>query len=214
MSERPMVVLLHGLGRSKRSMSGLAKHLRQEGFDVWSHSYASRSETIQRLATSVGDAIRKEVGERPMFAVTHSLGGILVRHLRNEFAWRGVVMLAPPNQGSQLAARLSALQAFRHVFGPVGAEVGRPEDWPSPPEPFAVIAGTRRVSIGNPTSWFTNVTGLIDRHEPSDGTVTVAETRLEGMSDFRLVDASHTWIMNHPQARTWTVELLRKFGAT
>jgi len=48
------------------------------------------------------------------------------------------------------------------------------------------------------------------RDEPSDGIVTVAETRLEGMVDFATVDASHTWIMNHPQARAMVLEFLAR----
>jgi hypothetical protein len=48
------------------------------------------------------------------------------------------------------------------------------------------------------------------RDEPSDGIVTVAETKLPGMADFATVDASHTWIMNHPEVRAMVLEFLAR----
>lgn len=210
------VVLLHGLARSQRSMAGLRRHLEASGFRTWSCTYPSRHMGLADLAKRVSQQIRADLGdlesEGGLLAVTHSLGGILVRHMGDALPWRGVVMLAPPNQGSRVARALHRLGPYRWYYGPAGQEVVRPpepEGWPPPPRPFAVIAGTRALSLSNPTSWLTRGLRLLPS-QGSDGTVALNETQLPGMADFRTVAAGHTFIMDHPQVRAWIVQFLRE----
>ncbi|MGM0576735.1 MAG: esterase/lipase family protein [Myxococcota bacterium] len=204
----PTVVLLHGLARTRRSMARLARHLEDAGHRTWSCTCPSTRRTIPSLAAWVEESLREDLSDRPLVAVTHSLGGILVRHLADALPWRGVVMLAPPNRGSALARRLKDNRLYRALYGPAGQDVAHPERWPLPPRPFAVIAGTSGPTLGNPPSLLTAALGLLPRDEPSDGTVTVSETRLEGMADFATVPASHTWIMNHPETRRLVLHFL------
>lgn len=197
---KPLVVLLHGLARTQGSMAGLAAFLRKHGYDTWSHTYPSRRRPIPDLAATLADRLVAVAGERPLYAVTHSMGGIIVRHLSDpRLHWSRIVMLAPPNQGSQLAAGLLRNPLFRWFYGPAGRELADASRWPPPPAPFAVIAGTRSHALTNPTSW------TFGRRFPkgvrNDGTVAVEETRLPGMSAFAEVDATHTWIMNAPPVR-------------
>jgi len=194
LSERPTVVLLHGLGRSARSMGRLRDRVEAAGYPTWSRTYPSRRMPIGELAGTVADWIRADTGGGPLAAVTHSLGGILVRHLAERLPWERVVMIAPPNTGSSLARALQDRALFRWIYGPVASELGDGLTWPEPPRPFGVIAGTRGPSLGNPTSWVTGAFDLIEPEGPHDGTVSVRETQLEGMADFTTVDASHTWI--------------------
>ena len=77
-----------------------------------------------------------------------------------------------------------------------------------PPTPFAVIAGTRAASLGNPTSWLTRALRLLPPDDPSDGTIAVRETRLPGMADFATVDADHTWLMNDPRVHAMVLAFL------
>ena len=202
------MVLLHGLGRSARSMARLGNELRSAGYETWSRTYPSRRLPIGELAATVADWIRADLGERPLAAVTHSLGGILVRHMAQELPWRSVVMVAPPNTGSSVARALKDRALFRFLYGPAASDVADGNDWPAPPEPFGVIAGTRGPSMGNPTSWVTGVFSLIEPEGPHDGTVSVAETRLPGMADFTTVDASHTWITHDPATVTKVLSFL------
>ncbi len=204
----PPVVLLHGLARTHRSMNGLAAFLRREGFSPWAHTYPSRRLTIADAARAVEEQIRHDLPGQELFAVTHSLGGILLRHMPH-LPWKRVVMLAPPNRGSRVARTLGQNPLFRWFYGPAGQEVSDAADWPAPTAPFAVIAGTAHVSIGNPTGWATKGYGIFQDDEPNDGTVAVAETRLPGMSAFRTVAASHTWIMNDAETRALIVAFLR-----
>jgi triacylglycerol lipase len=209
-SERPAVVLLHGLGRTHRSLSPLRRYIERLGYATWSRTYPSRRATLSGIADEVAGWIRRDLGDRPLVGVTHSMGGILVRYLRDRLPWRGVVMLAPPNQGSVVAAQLAGNPIYGWAFGPAGRELADCAAWPPPPEPFAVVAGTRGPSWGNLPSWLIQRLRLLPQGEAHDGTVRVAETRLDGMVAFAEVDASHTFLMNHPAAR----ELVRLFLAT
>jgi hypothetical protein len=206
--KRPVVVFLHGLARTHRSLDGLRRHVEEAGWETWARTYPSRRLGLPELAELLAGWIRADLGDRPVVGVTHSLGGILARHLRDALPWRGLVMLAPPNQGSRVAAALGDHPLYRWWFGPAGRALADPRRWPAPPSPFAVIAGTLGVSRGNLPSWLIHAKRLLPRHEPSDGTVTVEETRLPGMTAYAEVPASHTFVMDHPETRKRVLEFL------
>lgn len=190
----PLVVMLHGLARGRGSMSKLERFLRRRGYDTASRSYPSRRHSISYLAGELADWIAEIARDREVCAVTHSMGGVIARHLHDpRIRWRRIVMLAPPNRGSSIAAALAGNALYRWFYGPAGGELADGSAWPAPPAPFAVIAGTRARALINPSSW---TFGRRFGDTPSDGTVSVEETRLEGMSAFAEVDATHTWIMN------------------
>jgi pimeloyl-ACP methyl ester carboxylesterase len=205
---KPTVVFLHGMARTHRSMSLLRRHVERAGYPTWSQSYPSRRRSIDELGAWVADRIRHDVPEGEIVAVTHSMGGIVVRHIADRLPWCGVVMLAPPNRGSRVAGAVRDNPMFQWYFGPAGQELPDPAGWPAPPTPFAVIAGTCNASAFAPPGLVVRAAGVMPPDEASDGIVTVAETRLEGMHDFATVDASHTWIMNHPEARAMVLAYL------
>jgi hypothetical protein len=210
----PVVVFLHGMARTHRSLARLRRVVAQAGFETWARTYPSRAVPLRELAEEVAGWIRADLGERPLLAVTHSMGGILVRHMSDALPWQGVVMLAPPNSGSLVAAHLKRSRLFRWYFGPAGQQLGDPTGWPAPPTPTGVIAGTLGPSLGNPPSWLTTGLSILDRAQPNDGTVLVSETHHPAMTDFATVEASHTWIMNHPRTQALVVHFLRyrRFG--
>ena len=70
----------------------------------------------------------------------------------------------------------------------------------------------RGPSVGNVPSWLSTGLGLMPKGEPHDGTVTVAETRVSPMAAFATVEASHTWIMNHPETRRLVLRFLESGG--
>lgn len=202
-------MLLHGLGRTRFSMLLPQRRLAAAGFAVLNVQYPSRTRPIQQLA----DEVRRRLGEQlpePCGAVhflTHSLGGVVVRVLlagaERAFRLGRVVMLAPPNQGSQIADRLGDGWWFRAALGPAGQELRAGDDsLPrrlGPPDyDVGVIAGTRPA-----TPWAGWIAG------PSDGTVTVDETRLDGMSDFLQVPRGHTFLMNDPAVLDQAVHFFR-----
>lgn len=214
-SSRPTVVLLHGLGRSARSLSRIRRALEADGYPTWARTYPSRRLSIDGLAALVGDWIERDLPDRELMAVTHSLGGILVRHIGARLPWRRIVMLAPPNGGSVVAERMAGVGLYRWVFGPAGQDVASGEGWPQPPAPCGVVAGTRGPTLTNVPSWMIAALGLLP-DTPHDGTVTVDETRGARHADFATVDAGHTSIMNHPETLALALRFLGtgRFAAT
>lgn len=208
---KPLVVLLHGLARGHGSMARLGTRLRAQGFETAARTYPSRRHSIGYLASEVAEWIVEHADGRPVCAVTHSMGGVIVRHLHDpRIRWERIVMLAPPNRGSRLAAGLMRNPVFRWYYGPARAELADGSTWPPPPAPFAVIAGTRSFALSNPTSW--TFGRRFSPETPNDGTVAVEETRLDGMTAFAEVDATHTWIMNDPRVTEMVVSYLRTGG--
>ncbi|PPE73843.1 alpha/beta hydrolase [Solimonas fluminis] len=205
------VVLLHGLARSAASMEPMAQALRREGYQVCNIDYPSRAHDVTELAH---DHVAPQVarcfpGEvRPIHYVTHSMGGILVRQLAatGEAGRIGrVVMLGPPNQGSEIVDRAAGWPLFRHYGGPAGGELGTGEGSAGRrlgPAPFelGVIAGDR--------SW--NVLLSLVIPGPDDGKVAVTRTRLDGMQDFLLLPTSHPFMMRQPEALRQTLHFLRQ----
>lgn len=205
---KPLVVLLHGLARGHGSMTRLGKALRAAGFDTVGRTYPSRRHSLSYLAGEVTEWIVEQAGDRAVSAVTHSMGGVIVRHLHDpRIRWERIAMLAPPNRGSQLAAGLVANPVFRWYYGPAGAELANGQAWPAPPAPFAVIAGTKSLALTNVTSW--TMGRRFSRETPNDGTVAVEETKLPGMAAFAEVDATHTWIMNDPRVQALVIAYLQ-----
>ena len=120
---KPVVVFLHGLARTRRSLAPLEKYVAAAGYQTWSRTYPSRRMSVVELAQRVTEWIRKDIGDRPIVGVTHSLGGILARHIGDELPWQGLVMLAPPNRGSRVAQSLRFHPLYRWFYGPAGQEL-------------------------------------------------------------------------------------------
>ena len=211
-AETDCVVLLHGMARTARSMRVMAEAMAAEGYAVVNSGYPSRDHDIASLAPL---AIEKGLQEcrrlRPsgrIHFVTHSLGGILLRYYtaRNAVADLGrVVMLGPPNQGSKAADKWRRIPGFGWINGPAGYELGTgagsvPRKLGKPEFEFAVIAGDRSIDP---------VTSLL-LGGPDDGRVTVAETKLEGMRDFRVLHTSHAFMMRNKEV----IELTKAFLAS
>jgi triacylglycerol lipase len=188
------VILLHGLGRTPLSMKRIEWTLRKQNYRVINVGYPSTRVSIQDAADHWLDEVLKTQmadSSAKIHFVAHSLGGIVLRqYLSNhEIPNLGrVVMMAPPNQGSELADRLRNNCLYRFATGPAGQQLGTDES--SVPNrlgavdfELGVIAGHRSL---NPlfSSWIPGA---------DDGKVSVRSARISG-ADFLLVHHSHTWM--------------------
>lgn len=197
-SERKCAVLLHGLARSAASMEDIADQLRLKGYIVWNDGYASRQEPIEELALVIDDALYfcHQNQATDIYFATHSLGGILVRQYYQDKPAgivRAVVMLAPPNHGSELSDAFKEDLWFWWYTGFAGQQLGtEPESLPNRLKaivlPIGIIAGT-----ASSDPWFSHlfVSG-------NDGKVSVKSTQLSEMKDFMTVNEGHTYIMKAP----------------
>jgi hypothetical protein len=211
-SVRPTVVLLHGLGRTRWSLARLRRYLERQGFATWARSYPSRRLPLAAIADEVAGWILRDLpGGRPLAAVTHSLGGIIVRHIGRRVPFDRVVMLAPPNQGSRVARALGRRPLYRRFLGPAGQALASPEEvatWPEVVAPCAVIAGVHAHPLWNPYGWIVRRGGGPGHDEPNDGLLAVSETRMPGLAAFATVHATHTFIMRNRRVREMAVRFL------
>lgn len=203
------VVLLHGLGRSSTSMLVMKHRLEGEGFRVISENYASTEQEIKDLTrwlAGVLDRCCPVEGGKTHF-VTHSLGGIVLRQYLedNEFLNLGrVVMLAPPNQGSEVADYLMDWKLFQSVSGPTGQQLGTgAESIPNSLRPVNFELGV----IAGDFSYIPWTSDLIPG--PDDGLVGVDRARAAGMSDFLVVPRSHSFIMNSGEVASEVISFIR-----
>lgn len=194
--ERGTVVLLHGLGRGRLSMIVPQLRLRRAGYRPVNIGYPSRSAPIESLAEQVSQELDRRLpgADGPVHFLTHSMGGIVLRSLLESAPPRirpgRIVMLAPPNQGSEVARTLRERWVFRKATGPAGQQLAAGDDCVT--QTLGAAAWTVGVIAGNRSS--SPLARLLS--EESDGTVLVNETRLEGMDDFLIVPRGHTFIMN------------------
>jgi len=204
------VILLHGLCRSSSSMVKMESALTEAGFIVENVDYRSRTASIQQLSD---DAIGKVLEDPKLKAcakihfVTHSLGGIMVRSYfkRHTCARLGrVVMLGPPNQGSEVVDKLGSWPAFRTLNGPAGGELGTgPDSTPNTLGPvdfeLGVIAGDRSIN------WINSM--MIAGKD--DGKVSVERTKVTGMKEHLVVHATHPYLMKNKVVIENTVRFLK-----
>ena len=211
------VILLHGLCRTSRSMSVMARALTQASYNVHNVDYASRSKSIELLGEDVvGLAVAdcERDGAVKINFVTHSLGGILVRsYLANHSVptLGRVVMLGSPNQGSEVVDKLGGWWLFKKINGPAGNELGTGKD--SMPNRLGAANFCVGIIAGNRTiNWINSL--MIPGSD--DGKVSVARTKLAGMTDHIVIPSAHPFLMRNATAIRHTIYFLRngKFDRT
>jgi pimeloyl-ACP methyl ester carboxylesterase len=203
------VILLHGLARSDSSMEKLGGELSQAGFFIVNQSYPSREYPIERLAElAIEPALKKCSIDQPVNFVTHSLGGILVRQYLSQHSidnLNRVVMLGPPNKGSEVVDKLGAVPGFHFINGDAGMQLGTsevsvPNELGEAHFDVGIIAGTRSIN------WILSF--LIP--DTDDGKVSIENTKLVGMNDHIEMPVTHPFMMKNDQVIAQVVHYLKR----
>ena len=209
------VILLHGLADVCSVMDGLARRLEEKGgWQVFQVVYPSTRESIGDHAKSLAKVIESLEGIEEISFVGYSMGNIVIRRYlgdqtdkarkkRPDPRIKRMVMIGPPNRGSELATGLAGSRVFQFVLGKPGLELGTQWVWEErslavPRFEFGIIAGGQGNDAGlNP---------LLPGDD--DGVVTVASTRLAGASDFLVVPAFHALLPRSSKVQDCTLRFL------
>ncbi len=209
-----VVVALHGLWRSRTSMQELCDYLHKHGdFTIVNVSYASTRAPLEDHARRLAKVIGQLPDAKEIHFVAHSLGNLVVRHyladqtnpaagIRPDPRIKRIVMLAPPNNGAQLAERFRDYRLMHVIWGETAGQIA---DWRDlerrlavPTCEFGIIAGGRPVrKPSNP---------LVAGND--DLVLSVEETRLGGARDFLVLPVFHGFIMKNPQVHRYTLRFL------
>lgn len=207
-SSKEVVFLLHGLGRTAFSMLFLARRLRKAGYTVVARTYRSTRASIEDhvawLEGQLDDSIQNAA---KLHFVTHSLGGIVLRYFLRERSIPNlgrVVMLSPPNAGSELVDAFRRLKLFRFATGPSAQQLGTEPD--SIPNRLGPVRFELGVITGKAS--FNPVASLLIPGT-SDGIVSVERSKVEGMKDFVVVKRTHTFIMNASEVADHVIAFLQ-----
>ncbi|MEQ8397532.1 hypothetical protein [Thalassobaculum sp.] len=210
-SNGTLIVMLHGLYRSRHSVHRLERQVNDAGWSTMAPNYPSGHATIAELGQWLNEFMAGIVGYDRVIFITYSLGGLV---LRSAFAhgtdWMarmsvaGIVQIGTPNRGAQMAGLIRTLPPGNRISGPAARELCEPLDLPEPPPdiPVLVIAG------GTSGHWGFNPILEGD----NDGVVRVAETRLDRDHDFELIPTLHGLLIGHPHTELSVRSALATWG--
>ena len=185
--------------------------LREAGYRTLNLDYPGRRLGLAALAAHVRGGVAALGGqalEGEVHFLTHSMGGLVARAMlaaERPARLGRVVMLGPPNNGSEIADLLSRFRLYHGVFGPAGAELTTTRSdalvrlLGQVNYPVGVIAGSRAL---DPLSW-----AILPK--PNDGKVTVAHTRCEGMADHLTLPVNHASMVRDPAVLRAAIAFLR-----
>ena len=191
-------------------MQPIADSLSAAGYHVVNQGYDSRAAPVAMLADRALPAALKRCGSAaPVHVVTHSMGGILLRQYlstHNIKHLSRVVMLGPPNHGSEAVDHLKNAPGFNLINGVAGTQLGTDPDsvpstlgaWPADKAQLGIIAGTRSIS------WLSFILP-----GPDDGKVTLQSTKLRGMQDHIALPVTHTFMMGSDEVQQQVLSFLQ-----
>ena len=194
------VVLLHGLWMPGMAMHWLAGRLRGAGFATEVFAYPSIAGGPEQAVPRLVEVLRRG----PAHVVAHSLGGLVALQALCEAPELDVPRMAclgSPLKGSGAAGGLMQWHFTRMMLGRSAdlLRTGFP-CWRGRTE-VGVVAGRVPHGLG---ALFAHFDG------DHDGTVAVAETRLEGIADHVVVPASHSGLLFSEDAASQAIAFLRE----
>jgi pimeloyl-ACP methyl ester carboxylesterase len=194
------VILLHGIWMRGFALAPFARRLRAQGFaSVEALGYASIAGSLDVTIERLVARMRSHSGS--VHVVGHSLGGMLAVEMAHRVGCDGrIVCLGSPLRGSSAARGVARMPAVRRIMGHgAGVLVNGFDRWRGDHE-IGVIAGRTPLGLGR-------FVGALEG--PHDGTVSVAETRLPGITDHCVVAATHSGLVFSDDVARLTATFLR-----
>jgi pimeloyl-ACP methyl ester carboxylesterase len=204
-----VIVYVHGLWQTGREAIWLRRRLEKIlNADARAFSYpsvaADAGSNARALANCLG-AIRADT----LHLVGHSLGGLVIlkafaqdAQMQAQLPSGRIVLLGSPLRGSRTARNLARLPFGKAIMGRSIHEevlVARERRWDQSRD-LGVIAGDLGFGLGR-------LVGTLGG--PSDGTVLIDETRLEGTNDHVVLRVSHTGMLFSAAVATQAGAFLR-----
>lgn len=231
-----VVLVLHGMARTRHSMDDVAAYLRKHGTDdVLQIGYPSTRESVPTHARSLDRVIRRLEGVEEIDVVAYSMGNLVTRYWLGELAasptpasaggngdggaaadapasqlprLRRYVMLGPPNQGAQRANLWAESTIGRELFNLAVGDAGQQ-------------LGPRfheiKDKLATPACEFGVIAGGKGDgrgwHDgipgDDDGTVGVEEAKLAGAGDFVVVPVRHMALLSDERCLAMTATFLK-----
>ncbi|MBI4005249.1 MAG: alpha/beta fold hydrolase [Gammaproteobacteria bacterium] len=200
------VIFVHGIWTNGLEMSLLRRRLTNAGFRVIQFSYRSVRSTPIENAMDLQIFVEK-INSPAVHYVCHSLGGLIIRHLFNEYPEQPpgrIVTMGTPHTPSSAARQLARFSPGRLILGlsTLQGLLGNVPPWRNSHD-LGVIAGRLRLGMGM------LIPGI---PKPNDGTVAIEETKLEGMTDHITLPVSHFGMLVSARVAGQTINFL-KHGA-
>ena len=209
MTEKEHIIVLHGIFRTSASMRKLSRFLDEQGYVAHNVGYPSTQYTIQELTEQVYHQI-KTITDSPSHKVSivgYSMGCMIARGLMTHYRPENmgkVVMLGPPNKGSEVADFLKNVWLYQKLYGPAGQQLGT--DQSSIRDFLGNVDYDLGVIAGN-VSWDPLSSFIIAGAD--DGKVSVESTKLSGMKDHIILPVTHTFMMDNQKVLHQVVHFLQ-----
>ncbi len=189
--EKPNIILVHGLFIPGVSMIRLRNFFQKHAYTVSVFSYHTTSELPEKNAEQLKKFILSQGNHNVI--ICHSLGGLLTQQTlatidHPEQYVQKVISLGTPWQGASI---LNFMHRYR-LDGIVGKslEILMPKEkneWQFPEISLGSIAGKSKMGA--------RLFFAPKSESATDGTVTIKETKIEGMTDHTIIPISHTGLI-------------------
>ncbi len=186
--KKDVIIFIHGLGRTKNSMSKAQKYFSDLGYLTENINYPSRrlevAEITENFLAPIIQKYKNLDSVNKIHIVSHSMGGIITRYyLQNNSLPNGsrIVMLAPPNKGSKIIdsfKKNSVIETLmNNILGPAGMSLSTDNN---------SIPNTINDNLQN------EIGVIIGKF---DGKVSKESAKLKGMKDYLVVNRTHSFLM-------------------
>lgn len=185
------IVYVHGLWQSGHESFILRRRLQSEhGYGWHTFPYRTANVSLDAIADSLNEHIA--ASDAPtVHLLGHSLGGLVILRCLQRHPQQPpgrVVFLGTPSVASRAADSVARFRVGRALLGQAAVEgllYGHESEWLHKRE-LGILAGSQPHGLGRAVTAFT---------EPNDGVVAVAETRLLGARDHKVLSVSHTGML-------------------